>query len=637
LLSKSDLAQDMNLDFAFQAAAEMASDGMLIVEKTGHEFCIVYANEKVLACTRHDREELLGAPVDAVFAVLGLQDRSLVQVLDADAPHTLNVAIRLGPGERLAGQMEIRPLPVHDGEPRQTFILIRDVQDFSSGPAISNLEGRYQILFESQSRPMWIYDEETFRFVDVNRAAVHTYGYSREEFLNMSVFDIRPEGEVVRFREYAKTRHNTGNYIPQCWQHRKKDGSLFQVEVHSSVVHVDGRCMRLVETTDVSERHALEEQLRQAQKMEAIGQLAGGISHDFNNLLTVINGYSSMLCDQLEDDHPMRADLVAIRRSGERAAGLTRQLLAFSRKQVLQPALLDLNELVLEMESMLKRIIREDISLVTDLQPGLHLTFADPTQMEQVIMNLVINARDAVKSHGTITIKTANVGLDHAFAKTHLDASPGEYVTLAVRDTGCGIEPAALTHIFEPFYTTKEKGRGTGLGLPTVYGVVKQSDGQIEVESTVGGGTIFTIYLKATAAERRAPVAPPGRVTREKAKGVVLLVEDDAEVRQFITMALKQFGYHVLVASEGQDAVNVASGFAGTIDLLITDVVMPKMNGYDVARQLVLGRPGLRVLFLSGYSEDTYSGQPLDITAKLLPKPFTPADLGSKVREMLSA
>ena len=376
------------------------------------------------------------------------------------------------------------------------------------------------------------------------------------------------------------------------------------------------------------------EALFQSKKMEAIGQLAGGISHDFNNLLTVINGYAALLRENLSEEHPLRDGLVAIGRAGERAAALTRQLLAFSRKQVLQPRVLNLNDLVADIRSMLQRLIREDIELITILDPTLRNTEADPTQMEQVVMNLVINARDAIESNGKITIETRHA----APAEAMSPAMPsGAHVVLSVRDSGKGMDPNVMGRIFEPFFTTKEKGRGTGLGLPTVYGIVKQSGGHIAVESTLGVGTEFRVYLPAArAAEADSGHEEAAPETREPGEGTILLVEDDAAVREFISSVLCDLGYRVLTAEDGEHAAEVSAAFDGPIDLLISDVVMPLMSGYELARILAARRDGLKVLYLSGYSEDTFADGALKPFTRLLPKPFSPQKLGSKVQEMLS-
>jgi two-component system, cell cycle sensor histidine kinase and response regulator CckA len=377
-----------------------------------------------------------------------------------------------------------------------------------------------------------------------------------------------------------------------------------------------------------------EEQLRQSQKMEAIGQLAGGIAHDFNNLLTIITGYSEMLLNRLPMEDPSRELIREIHKSGDRAAALTRQLLAFSRKQVLAPVVLDLNEVVQEMEKMLRRLIGEDIELATILDSKLDLVKADPGQIEQVIMNLAVNARDAMPVGGKLIIETANVDLEDLYLETRSEVPPGSYVTLSVSDTGCGMDERTKARIFEPFFTTKGPGKGTGLGLATVYGIVKQSGGYIFVDSEVGNGTTFKLFLPPVAEEKRKPrtssfKAPRGNET-------LLLVEDEHAVRTFARDALQSYGYHVLEAAQGMQALQIAELHKGTIHLLVTDVVMPQLGGRQLVDKLHVLQPRMKVLYLSGYTDDAVvrHGLLAGETA-FLQKPFTPVILAHKVREVL--
>ena len=392
-------------------------------------------------------------------------------------------------------------------------------------------------------------------------------------------------------------------------------------------------------TEDITKRKSLEEQLLQAQKMEAVGRLAGGVAHDFNNLLTAIMGYSELALDALPEDHPEHSHIEEIRNAGEQAAALTRQLLAFSRKQIFEPEVLCLNEVVSGMTKMLKRMIPENVELVAVLDPGLERVKLDPTQMEQVLLNLAVNARDAMPQGGKLTLETANVELDAAYAKSHPEVQPGHYVMLAVSDTGCGMDEATQARIFEPFFTTKEKSKGTGLGLSTVYGIVKQSGGSIFVYSEPGKGTAFKIYLPRAAevpgergpvAEKRpVPALPQGAET-------VLVAEDDETLRRLIYEILQSSGYAVLEAGRGEEALRLAGEHAGPIHLLITDMVMPGMGGREVAGRLAALRPGTRVLFVSGYTDDAVVRHGvLEHGLAFLQKPFVPEALLRKVREVL--
>jgi nitrogen-specific signal transduction histidine kinase/CheY-like chemotaxis protein len=390
--------------------------------------------------------------------------------------------------------------------------------------------------------------------------------------------------------------------------------------------------------TDITPRRQLEEQLRQSQKMEAVGRLAGGIAHDFNNVLTAILGYSQMLLTDLSEGDPRREDVREIEQAANRAATLTRQLLAFSRRQVLQPQVLDLNALVENLDKFLRRLIGEDIDLRVHASPDLWLVSADSGQVEQVIMNLAVNSRDAMPTGGKLTIETGNVVLDAAYAQRHIAVTPGEYVMLAVSDTGTGMDEETQARIFEPFFTTKASGKGTGLGLSTVYGIVKQSGGNIWVYSEVGRGTTIKIYLPRESVS----VLPPRQVRPEttdlQGTETILLVEDEDPVRALAAKILRGLGYQVMEAKLGREAITIADAHDAGIDLLLTDVVMPGYSGADLARKLAESRPALKVLFMSGYTDEAiiHHGV-LDANIAYLQKPFTPDVLAAKVREVLSS
>ena len=386
---------------------------------------------------------------------------------------------------------------------------------------------------------------------------------------------------------------------------------------------------------DVTERRTLEEQYQQAQKMEAIGRLAGGVAHDFNNLLTVILGYCELLLADLDPDDPRQADIAEIQKAGTRAAGLTRQLLAFSRKQIIEPTLLDLNVVVADMRAMLGRLIGEDVKVVLGLRPELALVKADRGQVEQIVMNLAVNARDAMPKGGTLTIETANVELDEHYAKTHLAVKPGPYVALTVTDTGTGMTPEVQARLFEPFFTTKEVGKGTGLGLATVHGIVTRSGGSVNVYSEVGKGTSFKVYFpRADAAEMVVDAPPP--VARPRAGTQTVLVVEDAEgLRELARRLLERQGYTVLVAANADEALRLFEQNA-SIDVLLTDVVMPGASGPELTRQLVERRPALKVIYMSGYTEEAIVQHGvLNPGIAFLHKPFTSETLGRKIREVL--
>jgi len=416
------------------------------------------------------------------------------------------------------------------------------------------------------------------------------------------------------------------------------DGKAVNVESLGMPFTINGRAAALSIVRDVSERKHLEQQLAQSQKMDAVGQLAGGVAHDFNNLLTVITSYSALAIGALDPSSPVREDVEEISKAASRAADLTRQLLAFSRKQMLQPVPLDLNQIVTDIDKMLRRLIGEDIELVTACSRSIDLVNADPGQVEQVIVNLAVNARDAMPHGGSLTIETANVALAEAYMAAHSVVEPGSYVLLAVSDTGSGMDAAVQARVFEPFFTTKPKGQGTGLGLATVYGIVKQSGGYIWLYSELGRGTTFKVYLPRIDAPvestRPAPVIPASLRGSE----AILLVEDQEEVRKLVRRMLEGRGYRVLVAASGHEALRLAEQQAGAIHLLVTDVVMPGMSGREVALLLAPTHPTMKVLYLSGYTDESVVRHGiLEPGVAFLQKPFTAETLARKVREVLDS
>ncbi len=413
------------------------------------------------------------------------------------------------------------------------------------------------------------------------------------------------------------------------------DGRI--VERYSRPQKVGGRTVgRVWSFRDVTERRRLEASLRQSQKMEAVGRLAGGIAHDFNNLLTAINGYSSLVLNSLDESHPARADVEEIRKAGERAAGLTEQLLAFSRRQVLQPEVLDLNAVVEDMKNMLARLIPENIVLEARLAPDLGAVRADRGQVEQVVINLAVNARDAMPEGGRLTLETENVELGARFAQLHPDLVPGPHVMLAVSDSGAGMDEETRARVFEPFFTTKEVGKGTGLGLSTVYGIVRQSGGHVSVASEAGDGTVFRVYLPRVDAAVGGKPEPRAAIAESPGAETILLAEDEDGVRTLIEKLLEEAGYRVLAAESSEDALRLGRDYPGTIHLLLTDVIMPGMGGPELAERLIEHRPKLRVVFTSGYTDAaTEEREGFPPGTGFLQKPFTPAALTAKVRETL--
>jgi PAS domain S-box-containing protein len=481
---------------------------------------------------------------------------------------------------------------------------------------------------------MWVYDAETLAFLAVNDAAVRHYGYSREQFLSMTIKDIRPPEDIPRMLIDVAARGGPGDPAPRTWRHTRADGAMIDVEITAGRITFEGRTAAMVVAHDVSERKRLERRLADAEKMEAIGRLAGGVAHDFNNLLTVINGYADILLARDGGGE----ELEEIARAGRQAAALTRQLLAFSRRQVLHPRILDLNEIVSGMETMLHRIIGDDVSVGIRLQPDLAPVEADRAQIERVILNLAANARDAMPDGGALTIETANVDVDAEQVRLHGDEGiVGPHVVLAVSDTGMGMDEEVRKHLFEPFYTTKAAGAGTGLGLATVFGVVKQSGGGIYVYSEPGRGTTFKVYLPA-AADAPATEAAAGEPDAAGGSETIMVVEDDDGVRDLVRLMLEANGYEVLTVQDPDEAARVCAERPCGVDLLLTDVMMPDVNGAALAEQLGALAPGLRVLFMSGYSDEAVQRHGmLGDHAAFLEKPFTERTLARKVREVLDA
>jgi two-component system cell cycle sensor histidine kinase/response regulator CckA len=487
--------------------------------------------------------------------------------------------------------------------------------------AVAESEERYRRLFDESPVPMWLFDMETLRFLAVNHATLGQYGYSRDELLSMSVLDIRPPEERVRLRETLPSLSESGTVDAGHWFHLRKDGSRIDVEVTSHVLRLSGGKTRLVVARDVTEKRRLEQQLRQSHKMEAVGRLAAGVAHDFNNVLNVIMGYTEMIERRLPSDAPVRQKADEILKAVGRASSLTRQLLTFSRQHEVQPRLLDLNVVVTDVSKMLRRLIGENIDLRTHLTPDLGAIKADPGQMEQVLMNLCVNARDAMPEGGTLIIETHHVACD---------------VVIEVSDTGCGMDGDTRSRLFEPFFTTKAEGKGTGLGLATVYGIVQNSGGRIEVRSESGHGTTFTISLPR--AEGRAPreVVEAPKAAPECAGETILLVEDEELVREMIVDTLGQSGYRVLSAATPWQALAMAEAHKGTIDVVLTDVVMPGLTGVDVAERLKPLRPGVPVVYMSGYSNDVMSRYGLSVErGDFLLKPFTTDALLARMRESI--
>lgn len=517
---------------------------------------------------------------------------------------------------------------------------VRDItQEKKALDALRKSEARFRRLFEDLGDAVFVTQiggANRGAILEVNPAAERQTGYSRDELITMNIEkDISvQDSEELSYNEWDKKLTNN-EVVTSIEKKRKKDGSEYWTEVVVTPIEYKGKKAGLSINHDITERKLLEAQLRQSQKMEAVGQLAGGVAHDFNNLLTVINGYCDLLA--MRDLPPEIANPVAqIHNAGKRAARLTSQLLAFSRKQIIQPKLLNLNSLISDYMKMLGRLLGENIEIDTKLQSDLELIKADPGQIEQIIMNIAINASDAMPFGGRLTIETANTVFNRQDIKNLPGARAGRFVMLSISDTGVGMDKATQNHIFEPFFTTKGRDKGTGLGLATVYGIIKQNNGFIYVESALQKGSSFRVYLPCV--KTRQSESPENERNNNKLMGTetILLVEDEEEVREVAKSTLAQYGYAVICASNGTEAVRIYKKNRSAIDLLLTDVVMPQMNGPQLAREIKKSDPQIKVLYFSGYTDSHISRHGvLNEDAEFIQKPFSHIELAKKLRKVL--
>jgi PAS domain S-box-containing protein len=511
--------------------------------------------------------------------------------------------------------------------------------------ALHHSEELYRLIAENTSDLICMLDAEG-NFVYVSPSYKEMLGYVAEDLLGRSLFSLIHPDERGPVREKFNRSLEGGHPENLEWKFQHKDGSWKVFDAVENWIHAgQGERQRaIVVSRDLTERKQAEEalrnseeQLRQAQKLEAVGQLAGGVAHDFNNILTVILGYSDILMKKTVEGDPNRSRIEEIKRAAERASSLTRQLLAFSRKQVLQPKPFDLNSLITDMSKMLGRLIGEDIDFAVALTEDVAEVNADPGQIEQVLMNLVVNARDAMPNGGKITIESAIAEIDSTYAMKHVGIQPGRYVTLAVSDNGVGMDAETKKHIFEPFFTTKDQGKGTGLGLSTVYGIIKQSGGNIWAYSEPGQGTTFKIYLPQVACTAGVPTHfDIEKATVAGGTETILLVEDEPQIREMAFEFLSENGYRVLVASNGIEALTILNEASGPLHLILTDVIMPQMNGRELTECVASLRPETKVLYMSGYTNDAVVRHGvLDSGTSFIQKPFSPDALGHKVREVL--
>jgi PAS domain S-box-containing protein len=623
----------------FRLISENAADLIAVVGMDGKRVFNSFSYEKVLG---YSMEELQKS---SSFDQIHPEDRDKVRQAAEEARRTgvgtpLEYRVRHKDGTWRVLESTASVIRNSKGEPENLVIVNRDVTERKrSAEALRRSEAGFRSVVEDA--PYGIYRAGlSGELVLVNSALEKMLGYSSQEELlqtNLASGVYRFPAEHQKLNETLLQQESFKD-IELEW--KRKDGAPITVRCSGCSIKDETGAVAYVEVfaEDVTERRTLERQLRMAQKMEAVGRLSGGIAHDFNNLLGVIIGYSQVLKRTLGSTHASFEHAEEIEKAGQRAVSLTRQLLAFSRQQVLEPIVLNLNTLVSDMEKMLPRLIGEDIALKLELDTSLSQVKADPSQIEQVILNLVVNARDAMPDGGKLLVQTANVTLDTAYTHKHPGSRPGSYVMLRVTDTGTGIDPEIQSQIFEPFFTTKERDKGTGLGLATVYGIVKQSGGYIAVDSEKGKGASFSVYLPLLEQPVANPAAPLAAVGNTRGTETILLVEDAEPLRKLAEMFLKESGYLILSAPDGQQALQTARQHPGPIHLLLTDVVMPGMNGRILGERLAPSQPGMKVLYMSGYTDSFIAGHGvLEPGTQLLHKPFTQETLTKKVRELLDA
>lgn len=589
-------------------------------------------------------EQVVGTSADCIMRsdyVATFQD-SIRRVRHGDTVEMEYVIVGFKGTVRRLSMLAV-PLRDSEGEIEAILAVSSDMTEKrATEEALRESEARYRNLFENNPYPMWVYDTDTLNFLAVNESAVNHYGYSRGEFRSMKITEIRPVEDQEEVAQLARTNVSTTK-AHHTWRHITKAGQELHVEVTSHPLEYEGHRARLVLAHDISERKAAEDklrasedQLRQIQKLESIGTLAGGMAHDFNNMLTAINGYSDLILRKIPEDDPIRRHVDEIRKAGERSAELTRQLLAFGRRQIMQPQLVSFNNIIDETTDMMQRLIGTGITINTNLEPNLESIEADPGQLSQVVVNLVINARDAMPDGGTIDIETRNMTLDAEYSSRYIDVTPGEYVMLSVSDTGIGMDDATRERIFEPFFTTKSVGSGTGLGLSTAYGIVKQSGGNIWVYSELGVGTIFKIFMPRAAVGVSTLPSEVSRYDLHLGDEKILLVEDEESVRSLAREILESCGYSVTDACDGTEAVDQLVANNGRFDLVITDIVMPGMSGRELVKYLEENFADIKILCTSGYTDDAVIHNGLiDDGLNFLQKPFTFTALSKKVRVVL--
>jgi PAS domain S-box-containing protein len=622
----------------YRAITERSSDIIAIIDPAP---AIRYLSPSFETVLRHKISDVIGTPG---FQLVHPDDvpraMKILELLITAGREMVTEELRIVDARGHYHDMDIRARNLlRDPTIRGIVVDMRDVTDRKRAErALRASEERFRKVLETSGEGIVMRDQDGF-ITFANERFAEMMGQTVQQLLGRHVDTIVVPEHLPALQASAERRRRTGRSETLDLQFQREDGSRMDAILAASPMYDEKGNFTgsLGMITDMTERKRLEEQLRQSQKMEAVGRLAGGVAHDFNNLLTAIRGHVDLLLDDNRIDTATRSDIEEIRKAADRAAALTQQLLAFSRRQMLQPVVLEFDGIVREMESLLRRLIAEDISLRTNLTAGSTRVRADRGQIEQVLLNLVVNARDAMPNGGDLFIETANVELDEEFVRSNEGASVGPHARLSVRDTGIGMDAATLSHIFEPFFTTKAVGKGTGLGLATVYGIVKQSGGYIRADSEVGVGTTFEIFLPHVQDPLQRPREVPVEKHAQAAGETILVAEDEDAVRALTSRILRKRGYNVLEAKDGREAVNVALAHRGEIRLLVTDVIMPHLNGRELSERIAKVMPHVKVLYMSGYTDDALlqRGVLQSGTGNFLEKPFTPEALAKKVREVL--
>jgi len=621
----------------FRLISENAADMIAVVDVEGRRIYNSQSYERVLGYSAEDLQK------SSAFEQIHPDDRERVKEASLEARRTgigktLEYRMRHKNGSWRVLESTARVIPSVGAIPEKMVIINRDVTERKRAEeALRVSEASFRSVVEDAPYGIYQADDEG-RFLRVNPALQRMLGYSTTEELQ----NVNLEREIFRrledFRGMRETLHSHDEFKGLEIEWRKKDGTPITVRCSSRRVREENgeSAFHEVFAEDVTDKRVLEAQLRMAGKMEAIGRLSGGIAHDFNNLLGVMIGYSQLLKRKMRSEPNLLEYAEEIEKAGQRAASLTRQLLAFSRQQIMTPTVLDLNTLVSDMEKMLPRLIGEDIAVRIELGDGLGAVRADRGQVEQVIMNLAVNARDAMPAGGTLLIQTANRELDELYARDHPGARLGRHIMLSVRDSGVGMDRETISHIFEPFFTTKELGKGTGLGLATVYGIVKQSGGYIAVDSSPGQGASFQVFLPRVDEPVTQVPEIPSFTPETKSSETILLAEDSDPLRKLAKSLLEGHGFEVLAAQNGEEALGLAKQHPGRIHLLLTDVVMPGINGRVLAERLLVTRPDTKILYMSGYTDSFIAGHGvLDQSTNLLYKPFSEEKLIERVRSVL--